>query len=312
MKNPKNTLVAAALLLLSIPAAYANEGADPYPNGAESWQIGSMPPAGLYFIDYSIYYSGQLKNGSGENVRLGTGTPTVNAAADALRAIWVTRRKVLSADIGAYLILAAVDQSVNMNGRRAMAGIGDAVFSPFALGWHKKNWSWTAALEFDAPLAHFAKNDPRVCLGTNYWSYQPHSGITFLSPSGWEVAAKFMYQFNATNGDTQYKSGQNLHGDYVAGKHRGRWSLGAGGYFLKQVTDDTLNGATVPAVAGLYDAGRRGQVLALGPTVKYETKSHIGFSAQWDRETLVRNRFGGEKLVFRLIVPASWGRVPRT
>jgi hypothetical protein len=76
------------------------------------------------------------------------------------------------------------------------------------------------------------------------------------------------------------------------------------------VTSDTVSGVIVPAVAGLYDAGRKGQVFAVGPSVKYESKNHIGFVAQWGHETLVRNRFGGEKLVFRMIVPVGWLKQP--
>jgi hypothetical protein len=45
--------------------------------------------------------------------------------------------------------------------------------------------------------------------------------------------------------------------------------------------------------------------------MKYETKQHLGFVAQWGHETLVRNRFGGDKLVFRLIVPVGSLTAPR-
>jgi hypothetical protein len=310
MKNLTRILVMAALGLLTLPAAYGNEGADAYPNGVESWQVGSLPPSGLYFINYSIYYSGQLKDGTGANVKLSGGTPAVDAMADAVRTMWVSDRKIWGADFGAYLVLAGVDQRVNLNGRRGMSGIGDAAFSPFVLGGHGKNWNWVASVELDAPLAHFDKNDPRVSLGTNYWSYQPHVGISFLPKSGWEATGKFMYNLNAADASTRYRSGQNFHFDYVAGKHLGRWSLGASGYVLKQMTNDTVNGQAVTAIAGLYDTGRRGQALAVGPSVKYESKSHIGFVVQYGHEALVRNRFGGDKLVFRMIVPAGWFKAP--
>ena len=93
--------------------------------------------------------------------------------------------------------------------------------------------------------------------------------------------------------------------DYLAGKHLGRWMVGASGYALKQVTDDTVNGQTVAAVPGLWDSGREGQVLAVGPSIGYTSKRHISFIANWQHETLVQNRFGGDKVWFKMIIPIA-------
>lgn len=114
-----------------------------------------------------------------------------------------------------------------------------------------------------------------------------------------------MYNLKTTNPATNYHSGQEFHVDYLVGKHVKRWMFGANGYALKQVTDDTIGGQIAPAAPGLWDAGRRGQVLAVGPSAGYNSKRHMSFMAQWQHETLVRNRFGGDKVWLKMIVPVD-------
>lgn len=81
--------------------------------------------------------------------------------------------------------------------------------------------------------------------------------------------------------------------------------LGGTGYFLKQVTDDSVNGQMLAAVPNLWDEGRKGQVVAIGPSVGYTNKRHMTFRAQWQHETLVRNRFGGDKVAFKMMIPTA-------
>lgn len=72
---------AVALGVLALGSAQAKEGGDQYPNGAETWLAGAVPPPGNYFINYFGYYSGDLVDGDGKRVR-GAG---VDAWFDALR-----------------------------------------------------------------------------------------------------------------------------------------------------------------------------------------------------------------------------------
>jgi len=55
----------------------------------------------------------------------------------------------------------------------------------------------------------------------------------------------------------------------------------------------------------MWDAGRRGQVFAAGPSLGYANKRHMTFMAQRQHETLVRNRFGGDKVWFKMIIPMA-------
>ena len=80
--------------------------------------------------------------------------------------------------------------------------------------------------------------------------------------------------------------------DYLLGYRSGEWAYGISGYYLKQTTDDRLNGRNI---------GNRGQVLAVGPALQYSSKSGDQFILKWDHETQVKNRFAGDKVWFKYV-----------
>ncbi|MGA2433647.1 MAG: transporter [Bryobacteraceae bacterium] len=284
-------------------AAYAKEGGDQYAYGAESWFTGALPPPGTYFINYFGFYAATLRDGSGNKVNLGGSTPSVDAVFDALRIVEVTKYKILGASWGMHITAPLVEQSVDMGGRASEANIGDIDVDPFILGWHGKKWHIAAGPDMWLPTGHYDKNDARVSIGTNYVTFQPVVAVTLLPAKGWETSAKFMFDLNTKNDATDYHSGDEFHFDYVAGKHIGPWSVGVCGYLVEQLEDDTVNGQTVAAVPGFWDTGRKGQAFAAGPSVAYSTKKHMEFSFQYQHEMAVRNRFGGDKLWFKMIIP---------
>jgi hypothetical protein len=205
-----------------------------------------------------------------------------------------------------HLIVPLVEQSVDMapyGGRASKFGLGDIEFDPIILGWHGEKAHAVIGLETFAPMAPYNKNDPRVSIGTNYWTLQPVLALTFLPAKSWQASAKIMFDANATNGATDYHSGDEFHFDYIVGRHIGPISIGVDGYFMKQLQDDTQGGQVVQALDGFWTTGRKGQVFAAGPSVSYSTKKHIEIIGQYDHEMAVRNRFGGDKLWFRLIIP---------
>jgi hypothetical protein len=184
-------------------------------------------------------------------------------------------------------------------GRYQGFNVGDIDFSPFALAWHKKSViHFLAAVDFYLPTGFYSKGDPRS-IGANYNSFEPLFCLSYLPNSKWESSVKLMYNMKTSNGATNYHSGDEFHLDYFAGKHLGGWTVGGSGYFLKQVTDDTVADATVPASAN-SSAGNRGQVFAFGPSISYTARNHTTFTSYWQHETLVRNRFSGDKIWFKL------------
>ncbi len=305
MKVLARLLIVLGLTLLVIPNLHANEGGDQYPNGAENWFVGVIPPPGLYYVNYFGYYSGQLKNASGDNVRLNGAVPMVQATFNAFRFVEMTKVKILGAEYGVHVIVPLVYQSMNLNGRNSTTGVGDITIDPCILGWNWGQWHAVAAFDIDLPSGTYSQTDPRVSVGAHYYGFEPLFALSYLPPSGWELSSKFMYNIKTTNQATDYHSGADFHMDYVAGRHLGNWMLGASGYALKQTTDDTVAGQTVPAVPGWWDAGRRGQVFAIGPSVGYTNARQMTFIVQWQHELLVADRFGGDKFWFKMIIPTS-------
>ena len=203
--------------------------------------------------------------------------------------------------------LPVVNQSLSiapLGGRASKSGIGDMFFTPVAIGWHHSPELHTiAALDVFLPTGAYDKNDPRTSIGSNYVSYEAVYAVTWLPKGNWEVTGKFMYNMKQKNGDTKYQSGDEFHMDYLVGKKYGDWGFGLAGYYLKQLDSDKQNGVVVPAVQGLRSAGNKGQVFAIGPSVKYSTKTGTTFMAQWQREMAVENRFQGDKLWLNVVMP---------
>lgn len=311
--------VAGGLLLALAGAASAKEGADQYPNGSEGWSAGDLPPPGNYFIDYAIHYSGSLKDSHGGNAKLAGSTPTVSASADALRDVEITDLHVLGADYGFSFILPVAHQSATiaeLGGNRNETDIGDITLTPVILSWHAANWSWMTALDINAPTGFYDKggrgsngfnsSDPRLDIGANYWSFEPVFAATWRNDEGWEVSGKFMLNFKTENSYTQYQSGDEAHVDYLIARHVGPWGFGLAGYYLQQFTPDRQGGRIVTSSDyfgedGVFSDGREGRVFAFGPSLSYRTDSGQTLAFTWDHETLVENRFGGDRMTLRLV-----------
>lgn len=289
-------LLGAALVASPV---FAKEGGDQYPNGAENWFAGAMPPPGNYFINYFGHWSGTLRDDSGDKLRPAGKSIRLNATFDALRFVKVTETGILGANYAWAALLPVVHLSVETPaGRESRTGIGDVTLTPLILAWHSPRWHYLLGVDVNLPTGAFDKNDhPGRNIGANYYSVEPVFAATYLSESGWEVSGKFMYNMKTKNRDTHYRSGDEFHLDYLVGKHFGPWAVGVSGYYLKQLNNDRQNGARVGP------DGNRGQVFAAGPSIKYQTKSNMQFIFQWQRESQLENRFGGNKAWFKFIAP---------
>ncbi|WP_374259909.1 transporter [Zoogloea sp.] len=304
-------------LFLATGVAQAKEGGDQYPNGAENWYAGALPPPGTYFINYFGYYGGKLQDGSGNAVKnpANSKEARVDAFFDALRVVHVTNTQILGGNWAMHAILPIVSQSVgNLPGTVGSAskfGIGDITIDPLVITWHHSPELHTAfGFDINLPTGAYDKDDARKSIGANYYSFEPIYAVTWLPQGSWELSAKLMYNIKTKNNDSvflgqsgKYQSGDEFHMDYLVGKKIGDWAVGVSGYYLKQITNDKFNGETVQGMNNIISTGRKGQVFAFGPSVKYTTKTGTMFVAQWQHETMVENRFQGDKLWFKLVTP---------
>jgi hypothetical protein len=289
----------AVLLMgvLSIAAiAGATEGGGgAYPNGAEDFMAGAVPPPGNYFINYFEYYSADKFNVNGEN----KDGFNLKVAADVLRFIHVTDKKVLGGFWGVHAFIPLVYQNVDLEPsftgapvkfEDSRASLGDIIVDPVIISWHGPNWHAATGVDIFMPTGNYNK-DRLANVGRNYWTFEPLVGFTLLPGAGIDISAKLMYDINTRNDDTRYTSGQEFHADYAVGKQMGPVTAGLAGYYYKQMTSDEQNGVK---------NGNRGQVAAFGPALKYDYKN-MSLSLKYLFETEVRNRPVGDNLWFKFV-----------
>lgn len=290
-------------VLFAAGSANATEGGGgAYPNGAEDFMAGAVPPPGNYFINYFEYYAAdKFKNNSGKNID----GFKLNVAADVLRFIHITDKKVLGGFWGMHAFIPLVYQDVALEPSftgapvkldDSRASLGDIIVDPVIISWHGPNWHAATGVDIFMPTGNHDKNH-LANPGRNYWTFEPLVGVTLLPGAGFDISAKLMYDINTRNHDstvpgvTRYRSGQEFHADYALGKQMGPVTAGLAGYYYKQMTADEADGVKV---------GNRGQVAAFGPALKYGYKN-MSFSLKYLFETEVRNRPQGENLWFKFV-----------
>lgn len=272
-------------LLAGSPAQATEGGGGAYPNGAEDFMSGAVPPPGTYFINYFNYYSANRFNDKD-----GKRAPIpfdIDVYANVFRVIHITDLKVLGGFWGMHVFIPLLKMDVHASpgGSGSKEGLGDIIVDPVILSWHGKNWHLATGVDIYCPTGSFDKF--RVAnLGRNYWTFEPILAGTYVTDDGIDVSAKFMYDFNTRNTDTDYRSGQEFHLDYTVAKRIGNFSLGAGGYYYQQTTRDKTSGPVN------YD---KGMAFAAGPQLKYDHKN-MSFLFKYYFEVETKNRPQGDSL----------------
>jgi hypothetical protein len=293
----KLTMVALATVAgacASISATATEGGAGMYPNGAENYMIGALPPPGTYLLNYSNYYGAdELRDGNGNKIPL---TFDLKAFANVTRIVHVTDKTFLGASYAIQILVPLVSLDVEVGGRhQSRSGLGDVIINPMILGWHNGNWHTVLATDIFLPVGRYDKN-ALANPGRNYYTIEPVFAVSYLQPGGWDISAKIMYDINFENSATDYRSGQELHVDFGVGRNFGNWTFGLNGYAYRQTTDDKVDGQRVAP------DGNRGRVYALGPAVKYQSGKLQTYVA-WQREFRAENRSQGDKLWLKFALP---------
>jgi hypothetical protein len=291
----RNNLSVAALMLLASTSAMSTEGGGGiYPNGIENYMVGALPPPGTYYLLYgSRYDASTLRDNSGNKVPIDF---NVQAAAVAPRVVWVTNQQIFGGQLALHAIAPLVSLKVRVPGVSGSdSGLGDVTLGA-GLGYHlSPNLHYVFAVDLNAPTGHYDKGAV-ANVGRNYWNIEPLFALNYVQASGFNGDLKFMYDFNATNKDTHYRSGQEFHMDFAAGWGLNNgWTVGVGGYVYQQTTSDTVSGATVP--------DNRGRAMAVGPSIKYDSGKGWFLTAKYEKEFSVRNRAEGGDLKIKAILP---------
>jgi len=287
-------IVLAALCILFMTqrdVSATENGLGAYQNGAECFMAGAVPPPGTYFLNYFMFYTADKFKVKGE-----PDVPHFDAkvTADVLRLIHVTKYQILGGFWGMHIFLPFANVDLKTpGGDDSKFGIGDIIVDPFILSWHSKNWHFATGVDIYIPTGAYCKDDI-ANVGLNHWTFEPLFGFTYVDDNGFEVSSKFMYDFNTENNDTDYKSGQEFHFDYLVGYNFKPWGIGLSGYYYKQTTDDRQSGAIVDP------CGNKGQVVAIGPSVKYDY-NNMTFNLKYQREMAVENKPEGNRFWFKFV-----------
>jgi hypothetical protein len=302
------TLVAAFVACSGM--AFAG-GGQSYPNGAEAFMSGAVPPPGIYFIDYMYYYSADtMKDDNGDDI---AAFDDVSVLANVFRGLWVSEKTILGANYGQHIFVPVLDVDLSFHapvGPQHSTSYDDTdipyvIYSPMVLSWHLQQGKLHIAASLADIYIPAGQDDGNMAtVGHNFWTIEPVVAVTYMLDS-WSFSAKFMYDFNTSQDDfaTVYgvqvdrDPGDEFHVDYsVSYGFSKSLRVGVNGYYYTQTSDDSYDlDASIPApVQDLLrnDEGNHSRVFAVGPGIWYNYKNMF-FSLRNQWEMAARNKTEG-------------------
>lgn len=234
-----------------------------YVNGVEGIKSGSVPPPGLYYRLYNVFYkSNDLTDRNGDRIDNGF---DLSVFANVHRLIWVTDKRILGGDYFIHGVVPVVYTDVEI-GAAGMKnndfGIGDIDFSPLSIAWHWQRWDWAVGLDFFAPTGQYSMRNP-ASPGKDFWTTMFTAGATYYLDEAkqWSAAILARYETHCEKIHSDVTPGDNFHFEWGVGKVIDRTlEAGVAGYSQWQVTSDS--GSDVTWSKSVHD-----RVHAVGPEV---------------------------------------------
>lgn len=318
MKKSYTALAASVLMTCPSLGLAIEGGTQTYLLGIRDSLAGVVPPAGIYFNNDLVLYSGQVPQlvlgGVGvvdpdlsvalwrPNVTyvfdsaLWGGTPAINVSLPVVTAS-MTAQGVVGGFTGSF-----TDE---------ISGFGDLSITSI-LGWHNGNLHTSASLTFYLPTGKYApatvdvaaKSASVLNLGKNRFAIDPTFSLTYLDPNnGMEYSGAVGVTISAENSTTSYQTAPEFHFEGAVLKHVANgWAFGATGYAYQQFSEDSGAGAeSIKASLGL--SSLKAQAFGLGPVVTYSTKigdQPVNFKAKYIKEFDVERAFEVDKFWFTL------------
>ena len=165
----KSVFAKICLVLTFATMAYAKKAADPvvaghYPAGAEGIKGASLPPPGIYFRDYNMFYfANTFKDGPPDF--------DIKAYINAPRLIWMTDKKIFGAQYGMDVIVPFVSMDWTAGGSSDhYSGVGDIQLEPLLLSWQFKQFDLAAGYGIWLPTGDFEPSRPDL-ISKGFWSH---------------------------------------------------------------------------------------------------------------------------------------------
>ncbi len=279
-----------------------------YPNGAEDFMVGALPPPGTYLVNYMmLVQKDSLKNNSGKTAA----DINFSVFAEVPRLIYVSPYSLFGASLAAHVFIpyysadltAPALGNLNVNDK----GMGDIIFSPLVFGWHfGPELHAVAALDIWAPTGDYDKtNLSTQVLSKNHWTFEPVLAVSYLK-EGFDSSVKLMYDFNTDNDDylmpgppgsptVKLSPGQEFHVDWALGYSlKNGLTGGLVGYNFWQTTEDEVNGSKA--------SDGKSKVGGVGVGLKYWPKQgpfSVTLKQYWEYNA--KNTPTGPQTVFKMI-----------
>jgi len=288
-------LLICASVIGAASANAAEGGGSVYPNGAENFVAGALPPPGIYGVAFVNHYeANRLNDFSGKQI----GIPGFKVRATAItpRVIWVPGVSVLGGDLVAHMLAPLVEVEAKMGGQsQKKSGLGDITMGLGVGHHHGSNLHTILGLDVTLPTGSY-RNGDLANLGRNYSALEPVLAVSYLNSQGFNGDLRMGYLINRVNKATDYRSGQEFHLDYAAGWGLGNgWVLGLGGYYRKQTQLDKQMGVEL--------SNSKTSGMAIGPSIKYDSGRGWFLTAKWQFEKNMKNSAQGNALWLRAALP---------
>ncbi|HEX7326781.1 MAG TPA: transporter [Rhodanobacteraceae bacterium] len=271
MRTLKIFLVTVVVLIAMSGArlCWASEDFQPFLEGTTTGTpVGALPPPGFYLTNQFVLSNSGVVRGAGNSA-----TPLYTLqTAYAPTLLWATGKKLLGAQYAVMLTQPfAWRNESHVPGVAGPSTTGTAFFNtivtPIALSWNLGH-GWFlgsgATLYLPDGTRSYVDGQPGPHNYANdFWTLEPNFALSYLK-DGWDFTVNNVFDFNATNPRTHYRSGNGYYADVTAAKSIGVWTLGLVGNYSRQLTDDTRNGVEVGA------SGHRFEHILAGPLVAYQ------------------------------------------
>jgi len=276
------------------------------------------PPAGpgFYLSQYFQYWtSDNFKDKNGKDLLPSFADEDLDVWISATQFIYQSDQKILlDGKWGMNLIIPLVnidltyDVNNNFFPKDNGGGLGDILVGPFIqwdpiMGKNGPVFMHRIELQMLFPTGKY-DDDRELNPGSNFFSFNPYwAGTLFITPK-WTTSIRFHYLWNAKNHDPNRlkgnvddtQAGQAIHANFTtAYQVLPNLHLGINGYYLKQITDNKVEGHDVS------DGGGKERVLGIGPggVYHFSQEDHLFFNLYF--ESAAQNRPEGTRFNMRWV-----------
>lgn len=264
--------------------------------GNTSFLDGVAGPGTLVMLSSTYVSADRFNDSNGDAL---PGDNRIDISGLLLQYAKITKKKIWGGYYGWEVLLPLVDiepdTSFINEGNR---GVGDLIISPFLLQWTDttlfgKPYFQRINAIFAVPTGSY-KRGREVNIGSNTYRFNPYYAGTLHLNKKWAASFRMHYLWSGKNDSPtgpfdSTQAGNAFHINMATSfQFTSKWRVGLSGYYLKQTTDDRIN--------GISQSDSKEQVFGLGPGLFYRHKnSSCTFNSY--REFNAENRSEGYKLL---------------